>query len=62
MATKLDFNNLGLYIKSLGFKKVSLLVDLENPKALALYEKIGFKKNSILKVSNHDYHHMIKMI
>lgn len=48
--------------KSLGFKKVSLLVDLENPKALALYEKIGFKKNSILKVSNHDYHHMIKMI
>ncbi len=48
--------------KELGFKKVSLLVDFENPKALALYEKIGFKKNTILEVSNHSYHHMIKMV
>ena len=48
--------------KDLGFQKISLLVDLENIKALSLYEKIGFKKNTILKVSNHDYHHMIKMI
>ena len=48
--------------KELGFKKVSLLVDFENPKALALYEKIGFKKNTILEVSNHNYHHMIKMV
>lgn len=48
--------------KILGFKKVSLLVDFENLKALKLYEKIGFKKNTILKVSNHNYHHMIKMI
>ena len=48
--------------KELGFDKVSLLVDLENPKALALYEKIGFKKNTILEVSNHNYHHMIKMV
>lgn len=48
--------------KELGFEKVSLLVDLENQKALALYEKIGFKKNSILEVSKHQYHHMIKML
>ncbi|MDD2896128.1 MAG: GNAT family N-acetyltransferase [Aliarcobacter sp.] len=48
--------------KELGFEKVSLLVDFQNPKALALYEKIGFKKNTVLKVSNHQYHHMIKMI
>lgn len=48
--------------KELGFDKVSLLVDFENPKALALYEKLGFKKNTILKVSNHNYHHMIKMV
>lgn len=48
--------------KNLRFQKISLLVDLENIKALSLYEKIGFKKNTILKVSNHDYHHMIKMI
>ena len=48
--------------KELGFDKISLLVDFENPKALALYEKLGFKKNTILKVSNHNYHHMIKMV
>ncbi|QKF78300.1 GNAT family N-acetyltransferase [Arcobacter defluvii] len=48
--------------KELGFEKVSLLVDFENPKALALYEKIGFKKNTILEVANHNYHHMIKMV
>ncbi len=28
--------------EQLGFKKLSLLVDFENPKALALYEKLGF--------------------
>jgi ribosomal protein S18 acetylase RimI-like enzyme len=48
--------------KELEFEKVSLLVDFENPKALALYEKIGFKKNTVLEVSNHQYHHMIKML
>ncbi len=48
--------------KELGFDKVSLLVDFENPKALALYEKLGFQKNNILEVSNHNYHHMIKMV
>jgi ribosomal protein S18 acetylase RimI-like enzyme len=48
--------------KDLDFKKVSLLVDFENPKALKLYEKIGFRKNSILNVSKHNYHHMIKML
>ena len=48
--------------KELGFDKVSLLVDFENEKALKLYEKLGFKKNTILKVSNHNYHHMIKMV
>ncbi len=48
--------------KELGFEKVSLLVDFQNPKALALYEKIGFKKNTVLEVSNHQYHHMIKML
>jgi ribosomal protein S18 acetylase RimI-like enzyme len=37
-------------------------VDFDNLKALALYEKLGFKKNSVLNVSNHNYHHMIKMI
>lgn len=48
--------------KDLGFRKISLLVDFEKDKALKLYEKIGFKKNSILNVSKHNYHHMIKML
>ena len=48
--------------KNVGFEKVSLLVDFKNPKALALYKKIGFKRNTILEVSNHQYHHMIKII
>lgn len=48
--------------KELEFEKISLLVDFDNLKAFALYEKLGFKKNSVLNVSNHNYHHMIKMI
>ena len=48
--------------KELGFKKVSLLVDVDKLKALNLYEKMGFEKNTILEVSKHNYHHMIKML
>ena len=48
--------------KELGFKKVSLIVDIDNLKALNLYEKMGFKKNTILEVSKHNYHHMIKIL
>ena len=48
--------------KELGFKKVSLIVDVDNLKALNLYEKMGFKKNTILEVSKHNYYHMIKML
>ena len=48
--------------KELGFKKVSLLVDFENPKAKNLYKKVGFEKNSVLTVSENRFHHMIKTI
>ena len=48
--------------RKLGFKKVSLIVDVDNLKALNLYEKMGFKKNTILEVSKHNYHHMIKIL
>ena len=48
--------------KELGFKKISLLVDFENLKALALYEKLGFEKNEILKVSGSNFYHMIKKL
>jgi ribosomal protein S18 acetylase RimI-like enzyme len=48
--------------KELGFKKVSLIVDVDNIKALTLYEKMGFEKNTILEVSKYNYHHMIKIL
>ena len=48
--------------KELDFKKLSLLVDFENPKAKALYEKLGFKDNEILKVSGSNFYHMIKKL
>jgi len=48
--------------KEFGFKKVSLLVDFENPKAKALYERLGFQDNEILKVSGSNFYHMIKEI
>jgi len=56
------FSFIEKHAKELAYKKLSLLVDFDNTKALRLYEKIGFKKNSILKISNHNYHHMIKVI
>lgn len=46
--------------KTLGFSKLSLLVDFENPRAKNLYEKLGFKENEVLKVSGNTFHHMIK--
>ena len=48
--------------KELDFKKLSLLVDFENPKAKALYERLGFKDNEILKVSGSNFYHMIKQL
>ncbi|MDD2449382.1 MAG: GNAT family N-acetyltransferase [Sulfurimonas sp.] len=48
--------------KELGYKKTSLLVDFQNLIALNLYEKIGYKKNTTLKLSNHNYYHMIKRL
>lgn len=48
--------------KEVGYSKLSLLVDVDNKKALTLYKKLGFQKNTILEVSNHNYHHMIKIV
>ncbi len=48
--------------KELGFNNLSLLVDFDNPDALKLYKKIGFKNNTTLNVSNHNYMHMKKTV
>jgi len=50
------------HAKELEYKKLSLLVDIDKAKVLRLYEKIGFTKNTILRVSSHDFYHMIKVI
>lgn len=48
--------------KRLGFEKISLLVDSYNFRALKLYEKMGFVKDGILKVSGINFCRMIKKI
>lgn len=48
--------------KELNFRKLSLLVDFENIKAKALYDKLGFCDNEILKVSGSQFHHMVKWL
>lgn len=46
--------------KKKGFKKVSLNVDFDNPRAEKLYAKLGFKTSEVITIGNHKYHHMIK--
>ncbi|QOG11784.1 GNAT family N-acetyltransferase [Arcobacter sp. FWKO B] len=46
----------------LKYKKVSLVVDCEKKHTKQYYEKLGFKDNIDLKINNHSYHHMIKVL
>lgn len=48
--------------KSEGFKKISILADLHNPKAKAIYERLGYVSDSVFRVLGHDYDHMVKNI
>lgn len=48
--------------KSKGFNKISILADLHNPKAKAIYERMGYVSDSIFRVLGHDYDHMVKRI
>lgn len=45
-----------------GFMKISILADLHNPKAKAIYEGLGYVPDSIFRVLGHDYHHMVKIL
>jgi len=42
-----------------GFKKVGLLVDVENPSAKKLYEKVGFKVIKTKKLMGGNYEHLV---
>jgi ribosomal protein S18 acetylase RimI-like enzyme len=44
--------------KKSGKKVIGLSVDDANPKAKALYERVGFKGVKKTKISGHDYLHM----
>ncbi|MCC9042758.1 GNAT family N-acetyltransferase [Myroides sp. M-43] len=46
------------YAKSQGHKQVGLIVDLENPNAMKLYTRLGFKQGEQLEFAGGDYYHM----
>lgn len=46
------------HAKQSGFKKVGLLVDLKNPNAQKLYERIGFKLGQKTPFVGGEYYHM----
>ncbi|QNO15970.1 N-acetyltransferase [Alkalicella caledoniensis] len=48
--------------KQQGFDRISILADINNPKAKAIYEKMGYIPDSIYEVLEHKYHHMVKII
>lgn len=48
--------------KELGYKKVSLIVDVNKPKVRKFYESLGFKFNTKKIINLHEYDHMIKDI
>lgn len=48
--------------KKQGFDKVSILADINNPKAKAIYEKMGYLADNIYEVLGHNYHHLVKEI
>ncbi|MDT7016272.1 GNAT family N-acetyltransferase [Latilactobacillus curvatus] len=50
------------YLKARGEKKISLSVDLQNPGAKKLYERMGFVKQGDLMIGDHQYDHMIKQL
>ncbi|MFD1887521.1 GNAT family N-acetyltransferase [Paenibacillus wenxiniae] len=44
----------------LGHHKVLLIVDVDNPRAKALYERLGYKPDGWLEIGGHAYERMIK--
>ncbi len=46
--------------KAEGFSKISILADLHNPKAKAIYERLGYVSDSVFRVLGHDYDHLVK--
>lgn len=51
-----------LHAKEKGFDKVGLLVDMENPAAKKLYERIGFRHIRTKKLMGGKYEHLVFML
>lgn len=45
-----------------GFKKISLNVDLDNPRAERLYRHLGFKGTGKMTIGERTYAHLVKAI
>lgn len=45
-----------------GYDRTALLVEEENRRARNLYEQMGYHPDSMLTVSGHGYHHMVKLL
>lgn len=48
--------------QQLGHSKVMLIVDVNNPKAQKLYERLGYNEDGMIIVSGHDFYRMIKFV
>ncbi|MCE7043610.1 GNAT family N-acetyltransferase [Dyadobacter sp. CY312] len=46
----------------LGYNRVGLIVDLDNPRAKKFYENLGFKVSGIKAFMGHRYFHMVKEV
>lgn len=48
--------------KALGYGKISILADLNNPKAQAIYENLGYVPDGVFAVLGHEYTHLVKRV
>lgn len=42
-----------------GYDRITLIVDIDKPENIALYERLGFRKESRMTFFGHEYHRMV---
>lgn len=45
-----------------GFNQLSILADCHNPRALALYRRLGFQQIGVIEANGHRYHQCVKEV
>lgn len=48
--------------KQEGYQKISILADINNPKAKAIYEKMGYVADETYEFLGHKYYHLVKIV